>query len=94
MGPQGTSHPFSLIDIEVRVQGLLGMEGALQCGDRTEDSGQACVCGDAGGDDGHAGAISGSRHLQQPWGEDGRPPDILAVETQVVQAELGLGKFS
>ena len=74
MGPQGAPRPFSLIDIGVRVQGLLRMEGALQCGNRTEDRGQACVCGDAGGDDGRGGAASGSGHLQQPWGEEGEAP--------------------
>ena len=39
-----------------------------------KESGQACVCGDAGGDDGRDGAGAGGRHLQQPWGEEGEAP--------------------
>lgn len=58
-----------------------------------KDSGQACVCGELGVMMGVMVLVQAAGNYSSPGERKARPPDILAVETQVVQAELGRGKM-
>lgn len=88
MGPQDAPRPFSLIDIGVRVQGLLRMGTGQRTVGRLVSVGTLVVM---------MGVVvlpQAAGIYSSPGERKVRPPDVLAVETQVVQAELGLGKLS